>query len=261
MPFVINEGTRIHYEVDGTGAPLVLQHSLTRSLEMWYDLGYAQELGKDYRLVLIDARGHGLSDKPHDPAAYSSELRAGDVVAVLNDAGIDRAHYMGYSMGARVGFAMMAHAPGRIRSFILGGMSPYHTDATHAFESQLRQLLLKGMEAFVDFVERRSGPLPSVLRDRLLANDSLALLAVVDQAENPPVQPIDWDTVLPEVAAPCLLYIGDADPFFTGAQKCAQIMPNAELVTLPGLDHGGAIVRSNLVIPHVQRFLTSLHSD
>ena len=258
MPFITNCGTRIHYEVDGSGPPLVLQHSLVRSLEAWYDYGYAQELRLDHRLVLIDARGHGASDKPHDPAAYAPHLRAADVVAVLDDLGIDQAHYMGYSMGARIGFSMIAYALPRVRSLILGGMSPYHTAAEAQFQMQLRQSLEMGMEAYVANAERIHGPYPPEVRARQLANDAQALLAAIAAASDPSQPPVDWDRLLPTMTVPCLVYAGSADPFYAGAAKCAGLMPNTEFVPLPGLDHREALVRSDLVLPHVRNFLASL---
>ena len=105
MPFVNNQGIRIHYEVEGEGSPLVLQHGLTESLEMWRDTGYVDPLKKDTQLILIDARGHGASDKPHDPDAYRMRLLVSDVVRVLDDLGLEKAHYWGYSMGAMIGWS------------------------------------------------------------------------------------------------------------------------------------------------------------
>jgi pimeloyl-ACP methyl ester carboxylesterase len=67
MPYVDNDGVRIHYEVEGHGPSLVLQHGFTHSLRRWYLHGYVDALRNDYELVLIDARGHGKSDKPLDP--------------------------------------------------------------------------------------------------------------------------------------------------------------------------------------------------
>jgi pimeloyl-ACP methyl ester carboxylesterase len=91
MPDATNDGVRIHYEREGNGPPLVLQHGFTGSLEGWRDSGYVDALKSAYELILIDARGHGRSDKPHDPAAYTLDKRAADVLAVLDDAGIERA--------------------------------------------------------------------------------------------------------------------------------------------------------------------------
>ena len=85
MPYADSDGVQIYYEVEGNpeGPPLVLQHGLTGYLESWRERGYTEVLGDDYRLILIDARGHGRSDKPHEPSAYVRELRAADVVSVL----------------------------------------------------------------------------------------------------------------------------------------------------------------------------------
>lgn len=123
MPYATNDGLRIHYRLDGNaaGPPLVLQHGYSMSLHDWYDPGYVDTLGAAYRLILIDARGHGASDKPHDPDAYRAARMAGDVVAVLDALGLARAHFFGYSMGGRIGFALAREAPARLHSLVLGG--------------------------------------------------------------------------------------------------------------------------------------------
>ena len=80
MPYADNGSVRIHYQVEGEGPALVLQHGFTESLVDWYESGYVEALRPDYRLILIDARGHGASDKPHDPDAYVLNRRVADVV-------------------------------------------------------------------------------------------------------------------------------------------------------------------------------------
>jgi pimeloyl-ACP methyl ester carboxylesterase len=70
MSYADSRGIRIHYRVEGEGPPLVLQHGFTQSIDDWYEFGYVDALKRDYRLILVDARGHGQSDKPHDPNAY-----------------------------------------------------------------------------------------------------------------------------------------------------------------------------------------------
>ena len=76
-----------------------------------------------YRLVLIDARGHGQSDKPHDPPSYTPEKFASDIVAVLDDLGMKTAAYWGYSHGGWIGFALARHALDRVACFVIGGAS------------------------------------------------------------------------------------------------------------------------------------------
>src|ERR1700693_5080415 len=98
-PYADNGGIRIHYEVEGTGPALVLQHGITQCVEDWFEGGYVAALRPRYRLILVDARGHGQSDKPHDAASYALDTRVADVVAVIAAAGVGRAHLWGTSMG------------------------------------------------------------------------------------------------------------------------------------------------------------------
>jgi pimeloyl-ACP methyl ester carboxylesterase len=82
MPNATNVGIRIHYEVVGSGPPLVLHHGSFASGADWRDLGYADVLKHENQLILIDARGHGASDKPHNPAAYDLALRVSCFVSL-----------------------------------------------------------------------------------------------------------------------------------------------------------------------------------
>jgi pimeloyl-ACP methyl ester carboxylesterase len=184
MPYVENGGVRIHYELEGDGPPLILQHGFTSSLQNWYAHGYVEGLQSAYRLVLIDARGHGLSDKPHDSAAYDLKLRVGDVTAVLDELDIARCHYLGYSMGGRIGFGIARYASERVYSLIIGGMHPYNSGGNVPLQERTR-LLEQGMEAYVANTESQSGPIDPDRRARLLANDPKALLAAITAPRGP----------------------------------------------------------------------------
>ena len=260
MPYVSNEGIRIYYEVEGEGAPLVLHHSLTRSLEAWKDFGYTQKLAKDYQLILIDARGHGASDKPHDPGAYRTNWMVGDLVAVLDELGINKTHYYGYSLGAFIGFRIPKYALTRFQSLILGGGHPYafRTDEEKQFLFQLREAMRmgaeRGIEAVVAFLEKTAGPMPPEAKARVLANDPQALFAVIKALEEWP----SVEDILPTMTLPCLIYAGEADPFYAGARECVDRMPNGTFISLPGLAHTEALYRSGTVLPHVRSFLTTV---
>ena len=127
MPYANNHSVRIHYQVEGEGPPLVLQHGFTSSLQNWYAYGYVAALRQNIKLILIDARGHGQSDKPYDPQAYALQHRVEDVLAVLDALQVDNAHYLGYSMGGRIGFGIVKYHPERFLSLIIGGMHPYES--------------------------------------------------------------------------------------------------------------------------------------
>ncbi|MFQ6026205.1 MAG: alpha/beta fold hydrolase, partial [Dehalococcoidia bacterium] len=176
MPYVDNSGVRIHYHVEGDGPPLVLQHGLTSSLKNWYAYGFVEELQKDYRLIMVDARGHGRSDKPHDPKQYDLKLRVNDVLAVMDDLGVDKAHYMGYSMGGRIGFGIVMHALNRFHSLVIGGMSPNPAHSDVPPQDRI-ELLRQGMAHYVADAEAKEGPMEAGRRERLLDNDPEALIA------------------------------------------------------------------------------------
>jgi pimeloyl-ACP methyl ester carboxylesterase len=250
MPYADNEGVRIHYQTEGEGPPLVLHHWSLATLEGWYDYGYVSALKTDYRLILLDARGHGASDKPRRPEDYELKKRIDDVVAVLDDLGIAQTHFCGYSMGGWIGFGVALHAPERFRSLIIGGQHPYAQDM-----DGLRQLVRYGVEngpeGFVAMWEENFGMLSSAEKKRMLAYDYEALLVVAQDRES-------LEDVLPMMRMPCLLYVGEMDEVFPLARECAKQIANVTFVTLPGLDHGEASERSDEVLPHIRRFLSAV---
>ena len=245
MPFANSKGVRIHYEVQGAGPPLVLQHGFTSSLEAWRLFGYVQALSQDYQCILLDARGHGTSDKPHDSAAYSLPKRVSDVVAVLDALDIRQAHFFGYSMGGWIGFGMAKYAPERIRALLIGGAHPYADRSWNHF----RQVDGTDPEAFIAAFEAvMEQRVSAEFKPYVLANDLQALAAAAQ--ERPALE-----DVLPTMAMPCLLLVGELDARLSAVQECAKHIAQATLVSLPDLDHVAGFMRSDVVLPHVTRFL------
>lgn len=250
MPDANSSGVRINYQIEGTGPPLVLQHGFSGSLQGWYENGYVKALKNDYQLILIDARGHGASDKPHDPKDYKMPLRVADVVAVLDDLSIGQAHYLGYSMGGRMGFGLAKYAPERVYSLLIGGMHPYSLN--YEMLDCRANDLKSGIEAYIATWEAQEGPLEPEFKARLLVNDAKALYAST-------IEYRDWTgiaDVLPKMTMPCLLFAGEEDSFvYAGVQECVQHMPNVTLASFPGLNHSQCFWRGDLVLSHVKKFL------
>ncbi len=255
MPYAHNQGVRIHYEVEGEGPPLVLQHGFSGSLASWRDRGYVEGLKNNYRLILVDARGHGSSDKPHNVEAYTSKLRVGDILAVLDELTLSKANYFGYSMGGWIGFALAKHAPERVHSLIIGGMHPYKRDPK--FLNQRVEMLKKGMEANVASVEAQSGPMDPNRKARQLANDAEALIASTLGIRDDP----GFEDVLPTMTMPCLVWIGEADGSYPLAKDAVKHIPNVTFVSLPDLNHPMAIMRSDVVLPHITKFLETVTQE
>jgi len=250
MPVVTNQSVRIHYEVVGDGPPLVLHHGLFSNLWDWDEFGYVDALKPSRRLILIDARGHGDSDKPHDPAAYDLALRVGDVTAVLDELDVDRTDYFGFSMGGWIGLGLAKYAPERLGALILLGAHPY----------------AESMQPFRSLIPTEPGALDAMLRmvfgrymtptleARLAKNEPQALLALTQDRAS-------MAEVLPTLTQPCLLLCGDADPRLTQMQACAEALEDAAFVTLPNCDHLASFARSDLVLPVVTGFLAEIEDE
>ena len=247
MPYADNNGVRIHYQVEGEGPPLVLHHGLGCTLEDWRTWGYVGPLKGDYELILMDARGHGASDKPHDPEAYAMEHRVGDVVAVLDDLDIGSAHFFGYSMGGAIGFRFAKLAPEKARSLIIGGASP--RDRNPNDPNPILEMLERGLESGLAVLFEASGPVSSEWRQRILANDLEALIASVKSPG------ISVEDDLPGMTMPFLVYAGESDGRYPFIKEYATRLPDATFVSLPGLVHIQGATRSDLVLPHIKKFL------
>ena len=251
MPYVRSQGLRIHYQVEGSGPAFVLHHGFGDSLESWYELGYVEALKDDYRLILIDARGHGASDKPHEPEAYSFQNVTADVVAVLDALATPKAHYFGFSMGGKNGFAIAGYAPDRLGSLIVlaASASAQAHGPLDLWIASLRQ----GPEAVASVWERDAAVSPA-LRQRLLSNDVAALIAQRIQQK----EPLGFENILPTLPIPCLLMVGEADAAYAVVKDCSRLIPNATFVSFPNLGHTGSFLNRAEIVSHLQPFLTGL---
>ena len=259
MPYAANNGIRIWYEIDGIGPPLVLHIGFAGWLENWTDAGYVAALRESYRLVLLDPRGQGRSDGPHDPAAYSAGHRVGDVLAVLDAAEIDRAHFWGYSMGGHVGYALGRLVPDRITSLILGGATPFGGYPRPIAGDEMLDGLREGMAGLAALWEAEYPDcwLSPGERERTLACDAEAL-ATARRAHL--TEPDLAEDAVAAIRTPGLLYAGtldEPDP----VKRAARLMPNAAFVALQGLDHAQTFERSDLVLPSVRAFLAKLDAN
>jgi pimeloyl-ACP methyl ester carboxylesterase len=234
--------------------PLVLQHGFGDRVETWYELGYVDALKDDYRLILIDARGHGASDKPHEPEVYSFQNVTADVVAVLDNLVISRAHYFGFSMGGKNGFAFAAYAPERLSSLIILGTGASAQDhgPLDLWIASLRQ----GPEAVASIWEL-DAPVSPALRQRLVSNDPEALIAQRIQRKNP----LGFDDILPTLSIPCLLMVGEADAAYGRVKTCSRLIRDVTFISFPGLGHTGSFLNRAELVQHIRQFLQGLTKE
>jgi pimeloyl-ACP methyl ester carboxylesterase len=111
-------GVRLRYIEQGAGEPVVLVHGFTNTAEIWANNGIFQDLSRNYRVIAFDSRGHGKSDKPHDPARYGREMTL-DIVRLLDHLNINQAHVVGYSLGGYLASQLLTLHPERLLSATL----------------------------------------------------------------------------------------------------------------------------------------------
>jgi pimeloyl-ACP methyl ester carboxylesterase len=237
------DGKSIYFEDDGgAGAAVVFHGGFLDPVDEVRESTIARALPADeFRPIYVDHRGVGRSDRPHNPEAYVMGIRVADAVAVLDELGIERAHFIGTSWGGRLGFGIGEHAPERVLSLVIGGQQPYHwpdSPITRAVTNGLAAARTEGIEALVRALEMFwSVRFPEPRRTRWLANDPAALDAAwrAALAEGP----ISDD--LGEWRVRCLIFIGEGDAdFLDQAHRAADEIPEAEFISLAGLDHYGA---------------------
>ncbi len=245
MPYFDNNGVRIHYQMDGKGTPLVLMHGTSGSVGDWYENGWVGGFKDDYQIILIDHRGHGYSDKPHDADSYGLEISVSDVVGVLDELGIERANYLGYSMGGFIGFGLAKYASERLNALVIGAAHPYERSM-----AATRRPFTRSMAAYLKL--SMAGESESAESDwyrvRKQANDLKALHALTKDR-------LDNSDIIPTMTMPCFVYVGEDDTMYEDIKRCAEQMPNAEFLSVPGMDHGQMNKSSHKVLPHLKKFL------
>lgn len=115
------DGTRIAYDVTGVGSPLILLHGGGQSRKVWHEHGYVAALSRHFRVITLDARGHGESDKPGGRASYAIDKVMGDVLAVADACAADTFDLIGYSYGGNIG-RYLASRTNRVSRFVLLGI-------------------------------------------------------------------------------------------------------------------------------------------
>ncbi len=255
MPHAQSHNVRIQYKVIGDGPPIVFYHAFCGSLRDWHEFGYVERLAPRFRLLLLDARGHGDSDKPDDPAAYALDVLADDVLAVLDAEGQNSAHYWGYSMGGRVGFALAHQAPERLRSLIIGGIHPYPQNP----EGVQRRIATwrRGLATIEGHMAAGFGPAWSEeQRTRFMANDLQAMIAYLQALHVSSRAEASGASVIHNISVPALYYMGTEDAiFYPQAWRFAEQHPAIHWRPLEGLDHYAAYYRADVVAPMVLAFL------
>jgi len=244
--FFDSNGVRIRYVDRGAGEPVVLIHGGGSTLESWVDSGVLPNLAKDYRVIALDARGFGKSGKPHDVKAYGPEIGL-DVIRLLDHLGIQRAHVVGYSMGAHITAQLLTTHPQRFLTATLGGAAGGFNRSKEELErfeqeanerekecvsrSQIMRLApTNGPKPTEDEIKRRSA---ACMADP--NQDQFAEAARVRAQKDQMITPAQ----VAAVRVPTLGVVGSLDDYLRDFQALKKLRPDIKLVIVEGATHGG----------------------
>lgn len=229
MPTYFSAGLELNYLDEGSGEPILLIHGFASNANVnWVYPGWVDTLVKaGRRVIALDNRGHGASQKLYDPEAYRLPLLAEDARALLDHLGIGQADIMGYSMGARIGAWLTITHPERVRSLILGGMGYGLVTGITTGEPVAAALEAETLAEVSD---------PTGRAFRLFADqtksDRRALAACMRSVR----QPISEDDVR-KIGVPTLVAVGTRDLIAGSAVDLAALIPDCEVLDIAGRDH------------------------
>ena len=263
--FFDSNGVRIRYVEQGNGPAIVLMHGYTGTLDRHFLAnGVFAELAKDHRVIAFDLRGHGKSDKPHDAAAYG-EVMASDVARLLDHLKIQRAHVIGYSLGAMIAGRLATKHSERLISVAYVASLPVREQDSYL--DKFAEESVKELESDIPFRSltlalQPPGSKPptddemrKMMAPLVAANDVKALAALWRGYRTLIVQ----DSALSSVPVPMMVLIGSEDASAPGVPAFTKAHPHIRTLVVPGAQHGGpqGVMRQPEFMAALREFLAA----
>ena len=266
MRMTMDDGVALEVTDTGSGPGLLLVHGFGGAKEDFVD--HVDMLGERHRVVTFDHRGHGDSDKPSDPSAYSLDRMAADVLAVAGGMGFETFRLLGYSMGGMVARRAVLAQPARIDALVLMDTShgPIPRLDPELAELAAGVMLDQGKEVLRPMLDE-AGTLESPAHLRLLAERPE--LVEYEERKWEALSPVMWATMLREIVhqpdqlallagvrCPTLVIVGEQDaPFLDASWAMADVVPGAELVVVDDAGHSPQLENPSAWLDVLQRFL------
>ncbi len=228
-----SDGVEIAYEVAGEGAPILLIHGFASTGRVnWWDTGWVKTLVEaGRRVITIDNRGHGKSEKLYDSDLYPATEMAEDARRLLDHLGIAQCDVMGYSMGARVAAFLTIRHPERVRRAVFAGLASRMITGVGGGEAIARGLEAPSREDVTDAGARSFRVFAEQTKSDLKA------LAACIRSSREKISVED----LRSIAVPVLVVAGTKDDVAGDVQTLVAAIPGAEGVELPGRNHMNAV--------------------
>ncbi|MDB5017469.1 MAG: Arylesterase [Mucilaginibacter sp.] len=224
--FTSFDGTKIYYEVKGDGYPVILIHGFSGTGQGWKNCAvYADLLKAGYKVILIDQRGNGMSDKPHNETAYANDAEAKDVMGLITSLHIKQYNVVGYSRGSIIASRLLV-LDKRVHKLVMGGMGDAYTDPdwprrVHAYRALMGDTTLHDVDDMMKYIHSQHF-------------DNLAL--AYQQKYQPPTSKQE----LAAVRKPVLIIRGTEDKENGSETGLNKLIPNSGLAYVPG-NHNTAI--------------------
>lgn len=240
--FIDSAGVQLRYIEKGSGNPVILVHGYSVDLEFqWVDSGVFDSLASNFQVFAYDNRGHGKSQKFYSRDEYGIEL-ANDVFRFMDARKIEKAHIVGYSMGAMIVARCLAMKQGRFLSATLGGGAGRFSitpEDRAQFESDARDMKARDLKAHILRLWPNNVPKPSAIELERLNEDALSgrdveALACARVSMEALVVPLED---LAATSGPMLGIVGTADPFKANLERLKEAMPSLELVMIADASH------------------------
>ena len=245
------DGTRIAYDATGIGSPIVLLHGGGHTRQHWHRLGYVERLKSDFKVITMDIRGNGESDKPTDPAYYTTDKLGQDILAVADTSGVDRFTIWGFSYGGNIGRYLAAQSS-RVAKIVIIGI-PFGPGASGSF----RRFIISFRDHWLPILKAQAD---GTLAFQSLSQDDQDAL----QGEDMPVTlawlsaMLDWPAIEPgDVHCPALWLVGSKNEEAMASIRAYEESLKTSMVqvqVIDGLDHRQEFTEIDKVLPPMLAF-------
>jgi len=248
------DGVRVAYDVSGMGPAIMLLHGGGRTRRNWHEVGYVERLRGDFKVIAVDIRGNGESDKPTDPAYYTTDKMGQDLLAVADACGVERFTIWGFSYGGNIGRYLAAQSE-RVAKIIIMGI-PFGLGASGDFRRSIE--------------DSRAHWAPSCKPNwmaRLISNHSPRMTRTICKRTNVPVTlawlsaMLDWAAIEPaDLRCPTLWLLGSENKnAMASLQECEEALKESKVQVhvVEGLNHLQEFTEIDKVLPAMLAFTRS----
>ena len=251
MSIVVSNKQKIHYKLAGDKGPWMLLHPPHLiPMKAWEEEGYVKQLEKDFRLVMIEPLGQGLSDAPEDSSHYTISSRIRHVLDIMREVQVDYTFFFGVGLGAQVGFQISKEFPRRIRSLISVGAQPYQElEEAKYLKEKLDKLRSGNVSAYLQ--QWHSLDHLSEEQEKVILGGNPEAYAIGLK------ESINWEGLgddIKTLGTATLLITAKAEPRFLSVRDAGKRLRNGRYVIIPKVLHSHGLWNYELIIKHLLEF-------